>query len=66
MLAAGNRAQLLASIATQRGNGAHIASKTGHAHYQKRRVKNIHTINDSFPNAVTSFKSGGGKNGTKS
>ena len=32
---AGNRAQHLATIATQRGNGAHIASKTGRARYQK-------------------------------
>ena len=58
LLAAGNRAQHLATIATQRGNGAHIASKTARARYQKRRVKNIHTINESLPNAVTSFKSG--------
>ena len=58
LLLAGNRAKHLATIATQRGNGAHIASKTGRARYQKRQVKNIHTINDSLPNAVTSFKVG--------
>ena len=58
LLAAGNAAQHLTTIATQRVKGAHIASRVGRARYQKRRVKNIHTINESLPNAVSSFKAG--------
>ena len=38
--------------------GAHIASKIGRARYQKQRVKNIHTVNDSLPNTASVFKPG--------
>ena len=58
LLAACNAAQHVATIATQQGLGAHIASRVGRAHYQKRRVKNIHTVNKSLPNTVSSFKAG--------
>ena len=58
LLAAGNTAKHLATIATHHGKGAHIASKIGRARYQKRRVKNIHTVNESLSNSMSVFKPG--------
>ena len=58
LLTAGNAAQYVVMIATQQGKGAHISSRVGRARYQKRRVQNIHTINESLPNPVSSFKAG--------
>ena len=46
LLEAGNTTILLATVATHHEKGAHITSKIGQAHYQKRRVKKIHTVNE--------------------
>ena len=54
----GNAAKSTMDKATQYNGKAHIASKIGRARYQKKRVKNIHTVNDTLPNTITSFKAG--------